>query len=83
MATKTATRRSIPYQQIATLVAQNMSAVEIAKKLKRTTKGSDPGHSIRAIVSRMRTVGFKNADGKTIKLKIKRVGQAPTKKATN
>lgn len=75
MATKKATRRAIPYQQIARLVAQNLGAVEIAKKLNRVTKGSDPGHSVRAIVSRMRTVGYR-VNGKTVKLKVARVGQA-------
>lgn len=79
--TTTTTRRSIPYQQIATLVQANMSAVDIAKKLKRVTKGADPGHSIRAIISRMRTVGY-NVNGKTIKLRVKRVGQVKTRKGS-
>ncbi|MFL6314741.1 MAG: hypothetical protein ACJ71W_21760 [Terriglobales bacterium] len=76
MATKSV-RKAINYQQIQKLAEQGLGALEIAKKTNRLIKGSDPAHSIRAILSRMRTHGWKNKDGKTVKLKIKRVGFDP------
>lgn len=84
MASKKSTRRSIPYEQIARLAEQGFGALEIAKKTNRIIKGDDPAHSIRAILSRMRTHGWKNKDGKTVKLKVKRVGfePKPVKKST-
>ena len=66
---KKQTRTAIPYEKIAAMVQKNMSAVEIAQKLNRVTAGSDPGHSIRAIISKMRTAGYK-VNGKTVKLKV-------------
>lgn len=69
-------RRAIPYQQIARLAEQGFGALEIAKKTNRLIKGSDPTHSIRAILSKMRTSGFRVGD-KIVKLKIKRVGFEP------
>lgn len=86
MKIKKAVKRSIPYQQIQKLAEQGFGALEIAKKTNRVIKGNDPAHSIRAILSKMRTSGFKNKDGKVVKLKIKRVGFEPKptikKKAT-
>jgi hypothetical protein len=82
--TKKNNRKAIPYQQIAKLAEEGFGALEIAKKTNRLIKGDDPAHSIRAILSKMRTVGYKNKDGKVVKLKIKRVGfePKPVKKAT-
>lgn len=73
MASKKA-NRAIPYQKIAALAEQGLTALEIAKKTNRTIKGSDPTHSIRAILSRMRTHGYE-VNGKTVKLKVERVGK--------
>jgi hypothetical protein len=89
MKTKKSVKRSIPYEKIAQLAAQGFGALEIGKKTNRLIKGDDPAHSIRAILSKMRTSGYK-VDGKVVKLKIKRVGFEPkptktvvtTKKAT-
>jgi hypothetical protein len=79
----TKTRKAIPYQQIAKLAEQGFGALEIAKKTNRMIKGNDPAHSIRAILSKMRTSGYRVGD-KLVKLKVKRVGfdPKPTKKAT-
>ena len=68
------TRREIPYVTIHKLADEGLGALEIAKKTNRLIEGSDPAHSIRAILSRMRTVGYK-LNGKTVKLRVKRVGQ--------
>jgi hypothetical protein len=73
-AAKKSTRKAIPYTRIAKLIEEGWGAVDIATKLDRLTAGADPGHSIRAIISRMRTVGYKNSEGKVVKLKVKRVG---------
>lgn len=73
-------RRAIPYSQIEAMAKAGKSALEIAEKLDRTTKGADPSHSIRAILSRMRTVGWHDSEGKLRKLKVERVGQ-PKKKS--
>lgn len=83
MKTKKATRRAIPYVTIHKLAEQGFGALEIAKKTNRLIKGDDPAHSIRAILSKMRTVGYK-LNGKVVKLKIARVGfePKPVKKAT-
>jgi hypothetical protein len=81
--TKQSTRRAIPFARIAELAEQGLGAMEIGKRTNRLIPGSDPAHSIRAILSRMRTHGWKNKDGKTVKLKVKRVGfePKPVKKA--
>jgi hypothetical protein len=76
-------RKAIPYQQIARLAEQGFGALEIAKKTNRLIKGNDPAHSIRAILSKMRTSGYRVGE-KIVKLKIKRVGfePKPVRKAT-
>lgn len=76
-------RKAIPYIKIAALVEQGFGAMDIAKKLNRVTPGKDGSHSIRAIISKMRTAGYRVGD-KVVKLKIKRVGfdPKPAKKAT-
>lgn len=81
-AKKNSKREAIPYQKIAKLVEEGWGAVDIAVKLDRITKGADPGHSIRAIISRMRTHGYKSAEGKVVKLKIARVGVVKKAKAS-
>lgn len=67
-------RKAVPYSQIEVMAKAGKSALEIAQKLGRTTKGADPSHSIRAILSRMRTVGWRDDQGKLRKLTVKRVG---------
>lgn len=80
---KKSTRKAIPYEQIHKLAEQCLGALEIAKKTNRLIKGNDPAHSIRAILSKMRTAGYR-VGGKVVKLKIARVGfdPKPAKKAT-
>lgn len=78
---KAAGRKSIPYGQIEVMAKAGKSALEIAQKLGRTTKGTDPSHSIRAILSRMRTAGWRDDQGKLRKLAVERVGSQPKKKA--
>jgi ribulose bisphosphate carboxylase small subunit len=77
------TRKAIPYVTIHKLAEQGFGALEIAKKTNRVIPGKDGAHSIRAILSRMRSVGYK-LNGKTVKLKVKRVGfdPKPVRKAT-
>ncbi len=78
------TRNAIPYTTIHKLAEQGFGALEIAKKTNRLIKGDDPAHSIRAILSKMRTAGYRDKDGKVVKLKVKRVGfePKPVRKAT-
>ena len=70
----TSTRNAIPYEKIAELAEQGLSATEIGKKTNRLIKGDDPTHSIRAIISKMRTSGWKDKSGKVRKLKVERLG---------
>jgi hypothetical protein len=73
--------RAIPYQTIQKLAEQGLTAMAIAVKTDRVIPGADGSHSIRAILSKMRSSGWKNKDGKIIKLKVARVGAVkPTKK---
>jgi hypothetical protein len=67
-------RKAVNWKQLISLIESGMSAVAVAAKMGRTTPGKDPGHSIRALASRARTLGYK-VDGKTVKLKVKRFGQ--------
>jgi hypothetical protein len=71
---KNSTRNAIPYERIAELAEKGLSAMEIAEKTDRVIKGDDPTHSIRAIISKMRTSGWKGKDGKVRKLKVERLG---------
>jgi hypothetical protein len=82
----TSTRNPIPYMKIAEMAEAGMDAMTIAKKTNRVTEGSDSTHSIRAIISKMRTAGFKDKNGKVRKLKVERLGavkvvKTPKKKA--
>ena len=72
-------RKPVPYSQIEAMAKAGKSALEIAQKLGRTTKGNDPSHSIRAILSRMRSVGWRDDQGKLRKLTVDRVGQPKQK----
>jgi hypothetical protein len=56
--------RAIPYEQIARLAEQGLTAMQIAVKTDRVIPGKDGSHSIRAILSKMRG-GYK-VDGKTL-----------------
>jgi hypothetical protein len=82
----TSTRNTIPYEKIAELAEKGLSAHEIGEKTNRLIKGDDPTHSIRAIISKMRTSGWKDKNGKVRKLKVERLGavkaaKVPKKKA--
>jgi hypothetical protein len=76
---KTAGRKSVPYDLIAKMAQEGADALTIAKKINRVNAGDDPTHTVRAIISGMRTKGWKNASGKLQKLKIERLGQTKKK----
>ena len=71
--------RSIPYETIHKLASEGFGAMAIAVKTNRVIPGKDGAHSIRAILSKMRTSGYRNSAGKIVKLKIARVGQVKPK----
>jgi hypothetical protein len=73
-AKKTAGRRAVPYDLIEKMVDAGADALTIAKKIGRVNKGDDPTHTVRAIISGMRTKGWKKASGKLQRLKVERVG---------
>ncbi len=73
-------KTTVPYDRIAAMANEGLGALEIAKKTNRLIEGNDPGHSIRAILSKMRSSGWRDKDGKLRKLKVERVGTV--KKAT-
>jgi hypothetical protein len=72
-------RRAIPYVVIARMAQVGASALTIAQKVGRVNKGDDKTHTIRAILSGMRTKGWKDENGKLQKLKVSRVGQKKDK----
>jgi len=72
---KAAGRRAIPYALISKLVAEGNDALTIAKRINRVNDGEDKSHTVRAIISSMRSKGWKDDQGKIHKLKIERVGQ--------
>jgi hypothetical protein len=78
-AKKTAGRKSVPYDLIAKMAQEGADALTIAKKIGRVNSGGDATHTVRAIISGMRTKGWKNASGKLQKLKIERLGQTKKK----
>lgn len=66
---KTREHRSIPYIKIAKFWQDGRDYTFIAKHIDRfDEKSSDPTKSTRAIVSRMLTVGYKDENGKLVKL---------------
>ncbi len=77
---KAAGRKAVPYALITKMVQEGADALTIAKKIGRVTPGDDPTHTVRAIISGMRTRGWKDEAGKLQKLKVARVGP-PKKKA--
>jgi hypothetical protein len=74
VAKKAAGRKSVPYDLIAKMAQEGADALTIAKKINRVNSGGDPTHTVRALISGMRTKGWKNASGKLQKLKVERVG---------
>lgn len=64
----------MPYDLIAKMAEEGADALTIAKKIGRVNPGGDPTHTVRAIISGMRTKGWKSASGKLQKLKVERVG---------
>jgi hypothetical protein len=72
---KNTSRRSIPYIQIAKMVQAGADALTIAKKIGRVNDGEDKTHTVRAIISGMRTRGWKDESGKLQRLKVARVGR--------
>jgi hypothetical protein len=72
---KNTSRRSIPYVQIAKMVQEGADALTIAKKIGRVNDGEDKTHTVRAIISGMRTRGWKDESGKLQRLKVARVGR--------
>lgn len=81
---KAAGRKAVPYALIAKMVQDGADALSIAKRIGRLNAGDDPTHTVRAIVSGMRTRGWKDEHGKLHTLKVERVRQpkkGPVKKA--
>lgn len=69
MAKKAAKRTAVPYSRIATMWREGFTYETMAKAVKRYHPNSDdPTKHIRAICSTMLTKGYKNADGKKLKL---------------
>ena len=69
--TKTPTRRPIPYEKLVKMLTSGRTYKEIAVALDRYDgKSADPTKPIRAIISRMKTVGYTNQKGEFGKLKI-------------
>lgn len=63
--------REIPYLKIVKMIEVGKSIEQIGRAIDRyDEKSDDPGKPVRAIISRMRTVGYTDADGKTKKLKV-------------
>jgi hypothetical protein len=71
---KNAVKRTIPAALIFRMVLEGADALTIAKRVDRVNDGPDKTHSIRAIISRLRTHGYKDEHGKTHRLKVERVG---------
>ena len=77
-----ATRRPIPYDQLVKMLTSGKSYKEIANALDRyDEKSADPTKPIRAIVSRMKTVGYTNQKGEFGKLKMGKRKQKAAKKS--
>ena len=76
----------IPFEKIATLYQEGKSMEQIAKATNRWNAASPDGSkSLRAIVSNMLTKGYRNKEGKLIKLKKRprvKPEPKPLKKAT-
>jgi hypothetical protein len=70
---KAAGRKAIPYAVIAKMVQAGSDALTIAKKIGRVNAGDDKTHTLRAIISGMRTRGWENEQGRLQKLTVKRV----------
>ncbi len=77
---KAAGRRVVPHALIAKMVQEGADALTIAKKIGRVNEGSDKTHTVRALISGLRSKGWRDENGKLHKLKIARVGQ-PKQKA--
>lgn len=78
---KKAERKPVQYELIARLYTDGTPIDEIAKKTGRYAEGSlDPTHGLRAILSRMRSIGWTGKDGKTKKLTVARNGQKKASK---
>lgn len=81
-AKKKTSRQAIPYPLIAKMVQEGADALSIAQKIGRVNAGKDKTHTVRAILSAMRSRGWKDQNGKVQKLKVERVGRVEkTKKA--
>ncbi len=71
IAEPTTTRRPIPYEKLVKMLTSGKTYKEIAVALDRyDDKSTDPTKPVRAIVSRMKTVGYANQKGEFGKLKM-------------
>jgi hypothetical protein len=80
---KTTERKPIPYALIAKMVEGGTACMAIAQKVGRVNDGDDPTHTVRAIISGMRTRGWKDEQGKLRKLTVERIGQTKKKAEKN
>jgi hypothetical protein len=79
---KTSSRRTIPTALIVRMVEEGEDALTIAKRVNRVNDGPDKTHSVRAIISRLRTHGYKDEHGRTHRLRVELIGNvSKTKKA--
>ncbi len=85
-ATKPRKHEPIPFEKIAKLYSEGKSMEQLAKESNRWNAASpDSSKSLRAIVSNMITKGYRNKEGKLIRLKKRPRGKTepkPAKKAT-
>lgn len=72
---KKTARRAVPYDLIARMAEAGDDVLTIARRIGRVNPGGDPTHTVRAIISGMRTKGWKNESSKLQKLKVERVGR--------
>jgi hypothetical protein len=76
---KKTARRAVPYDLIAKMAEAGDDVLTIARRIGRVNPGGDPTHTVRAIISGMRTKGWKNESGKLQKLKVERLGHTKKK----
>lgn len=72
---KKTARRAVPYDLIARMAEAGDDVLTIARKVGRVNAGPDKTHTLRALLARMR-IGWRDENGKTHKLIVKRVGHA-------
>ena len=79
---KGAQRRPFPYEEVGRMWAKGKTIAEIAKAIGRVGKGKDPYHGLRVVLTRMHRGGYRNTEGKLVKLPY-RVGKKALRLAAN